>query len=106
MDEHEQDETQMVVITDGKWHDFKHRDDVPADVWADRFGYLKGENFMDYYFKYRDWWYHLSDFLTFDKGSKFAEKGWHGYSADTYFSGVVIAMHAYDDKYKVGRYMV
>jgi len=54
------------------------------------------------FFKYRGDYYNLADFMRVDvaNGSPFV--GWHGYSSDTYFSGVVVKLCGND--VVVGRY--
>lgn len=85
----------MHIITDGKWKQFKFRDEVPAKVLADQFSHLD-EDTIDGFFKYRDWWYHTSDFV------KSGVNGWDGAHGDSFFSGVLLKISSDGEKYKVG----
>lgn len=98
---------QMVVTTDNKWKDFQYRHDVPDKILRENFAHLKDE--YDGFFHYRDAWYHISDFSTFDR--TLGGKRWDGYAPDTYFSGVLIRIpqtreefDEHDGQYLVGRY--
>jgi hypothetical protein len=95
-------EKKFTIKTDHKWRQFKYRDEVPDKVMRDQFSHLDN---MDGFFKYRDWWYHLSDFMLVDEHSPLREHGWHGYHSDSYFSGVVIKTHPDGGEYMVGTYM-
>jgi len=54
------------------------------------------------FFRYKGYYYNLADFMRVDvaNGSPFV--GWHGYSSDSYFSGVLIKLCGED--VIVGRY--
>ena len=43
------------------------------------------------FFKYRGQYYNLQEFMTC-RDCALADKGWHGYSSDSYFSGVVVKL--------------
>jgi hypothetical protein len=82
--------------------------DVPADVLRDQFDYLSnGDNddATDGFFHYRDYWYHIGDFMAFTGEVEEPLRGWHGYSGDSYFSGVLIKLSKDGEQFKVGRYM-
>lgn len=56
-----------------------------------QFDYLTDEEFRDESFiKYHGWWYAMGDFMRVEYESTGDLKGWHGYSGDSYFSGVLI----------------
>lgn len=84
----------MQIITDGKWKQFKFRDEVPAKVLADQFDHLD-EDTTDGFFRYRGWWYHTSDFMTTEV------KGWDGVHGDSFFSGVLVKISSDGEEYKV-----
>jgi len=45
------------------------------------------------FFKYRDWYYNLADFMRIEFAAKESEfQGWHAYCSDSYFSGTVIKL--------------
>jgi len=89
----------MRIKTDNKWHQFSYRYDVPADVLEDDFDYLDEDEGYDGFFKYKDTWYHLSDFTyitSFDD--------WDGVYSGTAFSGTLIKVSDDGEEYKVGMY--
>ena len=54
-----------------------------------QFDYYNEEKLQEQnFFKYKNHWYCLSDFLRLENSDTF--KGWEGYSSDSYFSGVLI----------------
>lgn len=60
---------------------------------ADRreFDYIDSDDFDSHeFFRYRGRLYDPSEFLRIDKGADSAMAKWQGYSADSYFSGLVI----------------
>jgi hypothetical protein len=95
-------EPTMKIITDNRWRDFTYRYDVPEAVLADQFDYLS--DYDDYYFQYRGWWYHVSDFPRTDTTGDLFAAGWQGAASDTVWSGVLLAISDDGDQFKVGRY--
>ena len=94
----------MKVITDHKWHDFKFDYEVPEKVLKDLFSHLD-EDETDYFFKYHNRWYHISDFMRMEPGTLFyGSNKWDGYLSDTFFSGILIKMDEDCDKYMVGMF--
>lgn len=65
--------------------------DVPQKVLESEFDYHldmpENERPIDGYFKYKGEWYHLDQFMRFDRMSK-----WDGYLSDTAFSAIVIKL--------------
>ena len=63
--------------------------DKDQKVIRKQFDYFNEEELDEQnFFKYKDYWYCLSDFLAVRDNDTF--KGWDGYSSDSYFSGVLI----------------
>lgn len=93
----------MTTITDHKWKPLLSRWDVPAAVLADQFDYQDAESVSDGFFCYRRTWYHLGQFMrTEGWGTHTAEYlGWDGFAADSFFSGVAIALSPDGEEYKV-----
>jgi len=56
------------------------------------------------FFRYRSSVYHLQEFLRFFNSYAGEFKGWDGYSADSYFSGVLIRLAEDCESVIVGRY--
>jgi len=96
----------LTITTDHKWRQFKYRNEVPPGILLVRFAHLDADEDTDGYFKYRDWWYHLSDFMLVDEHSPLRPFGWHGYATDSFYSGVVIKTHPDGGEYMVGTYIV
>jgi hypothetical protein len=97
-------EPEVTVKTDHKWKPFLYTTEVPDGVLNTQFNHLEGDD-IDGFFKYRGWWYHLSDFMTFGSpSSPLAKLGWHAYTADSYFSGVVIKLDRDCERYQIGTY--
>ena len=44
------------------------------------------------FFKYRDNFYHLSEFLNLTPLAPSELQDWHGYSSDSYFSGILVRL--------------
>ena len=54
-----------------------------------QFDYYNEEELQEQnFFKYKNHWYCLSDFLRLENSEEL--KGWDGYISDSYFSGVVV----------------
>jgi hypothetical protein len=83
------------ITTDNKWKSFKYRNEVPDTVLKDRFSHLSDED-TDGYFKYRNHWYHTSDFLRTEI------PGWNGIHSDSAFSGVLLKISKDGERYQVG----
>lgn len=57
------------------------------------------------FFKYRNCFYHLSDFMSTSCEATGDLAGWDGYAGDSYFSGTLIKYaDEYGDRVIVGRY--
>lgn len=95
----------MNIQTDKKWKKFKYRNEVPRRVLKSQFEHLDEDDASDGFFKYRNYWYHLSDFQVLPKGDDFGKPGeWDGYLSDTFFSGVLLKMARDGEEYKAGRF--
>jgi hypothetical protein len=57
------------------------------------------------FFEYRGLIYHLEQFLRINAGTDDVTHGWHGYEADTYFSGTLVRLCSDSDYVVVGRYL-
>ena len=86
------------VRTDLKEKQFRYGYEVPASVIARQFDHLSEDEASDGFILYRKQWYHRSDFM------RGAANGWHGYAADSYFSGTVIQLTNDGESYIIGSY--
>ena len=69
-----------------------------------QFDYLSDTEFEDESFiQYRGDVYVMSDFLRVNEDGDLANLGWHGYSSDSFFSGVLIKL-CDDGDVIMGRY--
>lgn len=93
----------MRIVSDFKWKQFKYDYQVSKKVLQD-YEHLQGDSF-DGFIKYRNRFYHLSDFLSVqDKALQ--QKGWHGIYNDSYFSGILIAVSDCGEMYKIATFIV
>ena len=76
----------ITIKTDGKWKEFNYKYEVPKKVILDQFSHLDEET-DDGFFKYKNYWYHVSDFMR--TGIDYFP-GWDGYVSNSAFSGVLI----------------
>jgi len=83
------------LITDHKYKPFKYRNEVPKKVLKSEFDWLDEDDF-DGFINYRGWWYHVSQFM------RGGPPGWHGFHADSAFSGVVIKLSDDGEEYMIG----
>lgn len=93
----------VTIKTNNQWRDLTYRYDVPVKILETQFDYLTAtDDGADGFFCYRDYWYHVSDFMTVSNDSPL--KGWDGYAGDSFFSGVVIKLDKDCERIKVGTY--
>lgn len=86
----------MKIITNNIPRNFKYGFEMPEKLRSD-FDYL--DDLVSHeFFVYRDRWYDVGEFMRVPEEFK----PWHGYAADSYFSGTLIKL--VDDKIIVGRY--
>jgi hypothetical protein len=85
----------MNIKTNHQWRNFLYWHELPEKAKKD----------LDYadqdgsFFKYKGNYYSLEDFV---KTTHII--GWHGYVADSYFSGVLIRLSNDGEQYQVGTY--
>ncbi len=84
------------VITDSKWKSFIYRYDVPKKVLEDDFDWTNEEDYNDGFLKYRNIYYHLSEFLR-----NGMVDGYDGYFGHSFFSGVAIKISDDGETYKI-----
>lgn len=88
----------LTIKTDGKWRQFKYRYEVPKRVLASQFDYQDPDETTDGFFKYKNTWYHLDQFMRTNV------PGWDGAAADSFFSGVLIQLSPDGEEYRVGTF--
>lgn len=94
----------LIIKTDGKWKQFRDRDEVPKKVLRDQFDWTNEAHeehgdYSDGFFRYHHYWYHVSEFLRSDYF-----ENWDGYAGDSYFSGTLIKLSDDGEQYQVGSY--
>lgn len=94
--------SEVKIITDHKWHNFKYRNEVPEKVLKSQFDYQDEEDIIDGFFKYRDAWYHIDMFMH---TPMYPLRNWDGYHSDSFYSGVVIKLSTDGEQYQVGTYI-
>ena len=91
----------LTIKTDGKWKEFKYIDEVPVKVRCDQYSDLDEET-IDGFFKYNNYWYHVTDFMRMDSTDQFP--GWDGHLSNSAFSGILIQLSPDGQQYRVGSY--
>ena len=93
----------MKIYTNHHERQFAYSNEVPEDVLDSQFDYQDREDGFDGFFKYRGYWYHLDGFMRCPNGM--FEGKWNGYTSDSFFSGVLIAISDDGETYKVATYI-
>lgn len=83
------------IKTDSKWNDFIYGAEVPKKVLAE-YDHLDNADAQDGFIKYRNNWYHVSDFLKTD-----SFPGWDGLFSLGFFSGILIQISPDNEKYRI-----
>lgn len=94
----------MKVITNNHWRDFIYGYELPESVKAD-FDHLDADSTLDGWIHYRRHWYHTSDFLRCNDSPDPTIATWHGYAADSFFSGVLIRLSEDGEQYQIATYI-
>tara|TARA_R100001129_G_scaffold159072_1_gene123120 strand:- start:169 stop:510 length:342 start_codon:yes stop_codon:yes gene_type:complete len=97
----------VAITTNHHVREFLFQWDVPDDVLDSQFEHLDSFEATTGFFKYRGWWYHVSDFVRISGVDNLNNQfePWDGYSSDSFFSGVLIKLHRDGETYTVGTYM-
>ncbi len=101
----------MRTTTNNNWRNFKYGHEVPDSILKD-YDWLSEDESLNGWIHYRNEWYHVAQFMRCEDWSTqhFARKDgdkveqWHAYSADTYFSGLIIRISDDGEQYQIGRY--
>ena len=91
----------LQIITNHHWRNLSYRYEVPEKVLKDQFDYIPDE--FGGFLKYRNHWYHLTDFMTTSANSPFPD--WQGYASDSFFSGVLIDLSEDCEQYRIATYI-
>jgi len=90
------------ITTDHKWKQFKYGYEVPEKVLTDQFDWMNEDEKTDGFFSYRKVWYHISEFMRFDKSKDEGLGSWQAYSPDSAFSAVLLQVSNDGEEYKIG----
>jgi hypothetical protein len=101
----------MRITANNHWRHFKYSYEVPESVFS-YYDWLSEDESLYGWIHYRNEWYHVSQFMRYADYSTqhFKRKDsdkvtqWHAYSADTYFSGLIIRISEDGEQYQIGRY--
>jgi len=90
----------MKIVTDHKWKDFVYFTDLTNKEKKE----LDWIIYKDYasIIRYRGNVYALDEFVRTEGIEELSD--WHGYAADTFFSGIVIKVSDDGEQYMIGRY--
>ncbi|MCK4518423.1 hypothetical protein KAT92_06605 [Candidatus Babeliales bacterium] len=92
----------MEIKTNNHWNNFLYGYELPERVLSD-FDYLEdieGGTF----FKYKNVYYELGEFMRIDNNAPEPMKNYSGYSSDSFFSGVLIRLSEDCDSYQIATY--
>ena len=97
--------SELKIITNNHWRQFKYREEVPENILSSDFDYLNEEDSIDGFFCYRGTWHHLSEYMRIENHSDKNFSSWHGYASDSFFSGTVIRVSEDCEMYQIGLYL-
>jgi len=92
------------IITNNHERSFLYRSEVPTDILESQFDYLDADTFVGF-IHYRGHWYHTSCFMRFGYPGSVPFQGWHGYSSDSFYSGVLIKISDDGETYQIATYI-
>lgn len=96
--------SELTIVTNNKPRFVIYGFELSAKEKAE-FDYYTDDELMEKtFFRYKGIVYDLGEFMRVEEGGQLAKQGWHGYSGDSYFSGILVK---YADEYEsviVGRY--
>ena len=90
------------IISNHHWHNFLYGYELTEKEKLD-FDYMDEDTISSNSFlRYRNCVYALSDFMC---GNENDLKGWHGYTAELWFSGTLIKVSDDGEQYQIGTYV-
>lgn len=97
----------MEIITNHHWNNFLYGYELPESARAD-FDYIDAAEFDSHNFiRYRGYFYDPAEFMrvpvAYQGAAEFQD--WHGYHADSYFSGVLIRISDDGEQYQIATYI-
>jgi hypothetical protein len=97
---------ELRIITNHHYRDLTSWYDIPERFRSD-FDYVhEDDRHSTRFFRYRGNWYDLGEFLATRGTSKDGPLArWHGFQADSYFSGIVIRYSPDFERVKAGLYL-
>lgn len=94
----------LIIKSDHRWKEFKHREEVPKRVLAGQFDYQDPEDSSSGFMKWRSFWYHLDQFSRLPEGSPEAKLGWQGYLSESMSTGMLVKVSRDGDEYQIATY--
>ena len=95
--------SELRIVTNNNNRQFLYGYDIPDKVLEEQFDHLDEDEKCDNFIKYRNNYYHISDFMRIEHNENL--KGWDGYLSDSYFSGILIKLSEDDNEsYKIATY--
>ncbi len=95
----------MKIITNNNEREFIYGYDVPESV-LDDYDHLDACEQNDHWIRYRNTYYHVSDFMRIDDHAAWDNvQDWCGYTSDSFFSGVLISLSDDTETYKIATYI-
>ena len=93
----------MIIKTDHKWKDFLYSYQLTEKEILELDHLTRDEIDSRSFIRYKGQIYHMGDFMRVPDGVE-GLLGWHGYSSDSFFSGIVIKVSDDGDQYMIGGY--
>lgn len=111
---------ETTIKTNHNWRQFVYIQDVPRHILESQFDYMAKKVYVDDdsvaqlnfddapsdgFFCYHGHWYHTSNFMRLENNPPSAFAGYHGYSSDSFFSGVLIKLADDGERYQIATYI-
>ena len=94
----------MKIITDHKWKKIRYSEEVPIKVLDRDFDHLEDHEVFGF-IKYRNNWYHVSDFERIGYYDLSDIKDWDGRYCDTLWTATLIKFSDDGESYKIGTFI-
>ena len=93
----------MIIKTDHKWKTLLYGYEL-TEKERREFDYLTADEIAcGSFIRYKGLVYDVGDFMRVPNGME-GFRGWHGYSSDSFFSGIVVKISNDNDQYMIGTY--
>lgn len=91
------------ITTNNQERFFLYKYEVPTKILEENFSHLPEDDCLDGWIKYRNVYYHTSDFVVATDHSGIDSEFWHGILNETAFSGILLRV-VDSDTYKIATF--